>query len=76
MCCFFTALLLFGPRLAILVWWIYSPVYITNLFQTWIWKRFVMYTGEEIHQTSIASLGPNNKSAVIKQHIVNSPYFV
>jgi len=37
MCCFLTALLLFGPRLAILVWWIYSPVYITNLFQTWIW---------------------------------------
>lgn len=37
MCCFFTALLLFGPRLAILVWWIYSPVYITNLFQIWIW---------------------------------------
>jgi len=37
MCCFFTALLLFGPRLAILVWWISSPVYITNLFQTWIW---------------------------------------
>jgi len=37
MCCFITALLLFGPRLAILVWWIYSPAYITNLFQTWIW---------------------------------------
>ena len=37
MCCFFTALLVAGPRLAILVWWIYSPVYITNLFQTWIW---------------------------------------
>ena len=37
MFCFFTALLLFGPRLAILVWWIYSPMYITNLFQTWIW---------------------------------------
>ena len=36
MCCFFTALLLVGPRLAILVWWIYSPAYITNLFQTWI----------------------------------------
>mgnify|MGYP001825570279 CR=1 FL=1 len=37
MCCFFTALLVFGPRLAILVWWIYSPVYINSLFQTWIW---------------------------------------
>ena len=37
MCCFFTALLVFGPRLAILTWWIYSPVYISSLFQSWIW---------------------------------------
>ena len=37
MCCFVTALLLFGPRLAILVWWIYTPVYISTLFRTWIW---------------------------------------
>ena len=25
MCCFFTALLLFGPRLAVLIWWIVEP---------------------------------------------------
>lgn len=37
MCCFVTALLLAGPRLAILVWWIYTPVYISTLFQSWIW---------------------------------------
>ena len=37
MCCFITALFLFGPRLAILVWWIYSPSYINTLFQNWIW---------------------------------------
>lgn len=37
MCCFITALLLAGPRLAILVWWIYTPAYITTLFQNWIW---------------------------------------
>jgi len=37
MCCFITALLLAGPRLAILVWWIFSPLYITSIFQTWIW---------------------------------------
>jgi hypothetical protein len=37
MCCFVTALMLFGPRLAILVWWIYTPVYITTLFQSWVW---------------------------------------
>jgi len=37
MCCFATALMLFGPRLAILVWWIYTPIYINSLFQSWIW---------------------------------------
>ncbi len=25
MCCFFTALVLFGPRLAILIWWLINP---------------------------------------------------
>jgi hypothetical protein len=37
MCCFFTALLFVGPRLAVLVWWIFSPVYMNTLFQSWIW---------------------------------------
>lgn len=37
MCCFFTALLLVGPRLAIIVWWIYTPAMVDSLFQTWIW---------------------------------------
>ena len=37
MCCFFTALLFFGPRLAILVWWIWSPAYISSIFGSWIW---------------------------------------
>ena len=37
MCCFFTALLLAGPRAAILVWWIFTPAYVDQLFQTWIW---------------------------------------
>ena len=37
MCCFLTALLVAGPRLAILVWWIFSPLYISSIFQTWIW---------------------------------------
>ena len=36
MCCFFTALLLAGPRLAILIWWAYNPAYIMTLFQNWI----------------------------------------
>ena len=26
MCCFFTTLVLFGPRLAILIWWLVQPV--------------------------------------------------
>ena len=37
MCCFITALLLAGPRLAILVWWLFSPLYVNSIFQTWIW---------------------------------------
>ena len=37
MCFFFTALVFFGPRLGILVWWLISPVYINNAFNTWIW---------------------------------------
>ncbi len=37
MCCFLTALLLFGPRLAILVWWIWNPAYVSTIFDSWIW---------------------------------------
>ena len=37
MCCFFTALLFFGPRLAILVWYIFNPVYVNGAFDHFIW---------------------------------------
>ena len=37
MCCFFTALLFFGPRLATLVWWIFNPIYVNAAFDHWIW---------------------------------------
>jgi hypothetical protein len=37
MCCFITALLAVGPRLAILVWWIFRPVYVTAAFDNFIW---------------------------------------
>jgi len=37
MCCFFTTLLLFGPRLAVLIWWLFRPAYYMFVFQTWIW---------------------------------------
>ncbi|NIM95167.1 MAG: hypothetical protein GTO18_15835 [Anaerolineales bacterium] len=28
MCCFFTALFAFGPRLAVLIWWLVNPIYV------------------------------------------------
>jgi hypothetical protein len=37
MCCFFTTLFLFGPRLAILVWWIINPARFDLLFNSVIW---------------------------------------
>jgi len=37
MCCFFTALVVFGPRLVILLWWLIRPAYYSTVFQTWIW---------------------------------------
>ena len=37
MCCFVTTLILFGPRLAILIWWLFRPVFFNAMFNTWIW---------------------------------------
>ena len=37
MCCFFTTLVLFGPRFAVLIWWLIRPVYYNLVFNTWIW---------------------------------------
>ena len=41
MCCFFTTLVLFGPRLAILIWWLVQPArwYGTaaSAFDSWFW---------------------------------------
>ncbi|MEJ2600145.1 MAG: hypothetical protein P8Z00_17560 [Anaerolineales bacterium] len=37
MCCFFTTLLLLGPRAAVLIWWLIRPVYYMTVFGTWIW---------------------------------------
>ncbi|MCK4976665.1 MAG: hypothetical protein KAS36_07020 [Anaerolineales bacterium] len=37
MCCFFTALVFFGPRLGVLVWWIFQPVRFSATFSTFIW---------------------------------------
>jgi hypothetical protein len=37
MCCLFTTLVLFGPRLAILVWWLIDPVRWNQAFATFLW---------------------------------------
>ena len=38
MCCFFTALVLFGPRLAILIWWLIDPVRWNAAFSSFLWS--------------------------------------
>ena len=38
MCCFFTALLFVGPRLALLVWWLWQPLRFTQAFgDSFLW---------------------------------------
>lgn len=37
MCCFFTTLLFFGPRLAFLIYWLIWPVRVQLVLNTWIW---------------------------------------
>lgn len=37
MCCFITTLFLFGPRLVVLIWWLFQPLYINAAFRTFIW---------------------------------------
>ena len=37
MCCATTIFILFGPRLAILIWWIINPGLFSSAFNAWIW---------------------------------------
>lgn len=37
MCCVITSLFLFGPRLAILIWWLVNPLRFTVAFSSVIW---------------------------------------
>lgn len=37
MCCFATTLILLGPRIAILVWWLFRPAFFNAMFATWLW---------------------------------------
>ena len=34
MCCFFTALVFFGPRLGFLIYWLIAPLRVNAAFQT------------------------------------------
>jgi hypothetical protein len=36
MCCFFTSLVLLGPRAAILIWWLINPLRFSAAFSTFI----------------------------------------
>ncbi len=37
MCCFFASLVFFGPRLGVLVWWLFQPARFNATFSTIIW---------------------------------------
>lgn len=37
MCCFFASLVFFGPRLAVLVWWLFQPGRFAATFTTFFW---------------------------------------
>ena len=37
MCCAVTVFALFGPRIAILVWWLINPAFFSSVFGNWIW---------------------------------------
>ena len=36
MCCLVTTLLMLGPRLAIVIWWLYQPSRFSLAFQSWV----------------------------------------
>ncbi len=37
MCCFFASLMLFGPRFAIIIWWLIDPVRWQASFSSFFW---------------------------------------
>jgi hypothetical protein len=37
MCCFFTTLVLLGPRFASLIWWLINPLRFSAAFSSFIW---------------------------------------
>jgi hypothetical protein len=45
MCCFFTALVFFGPRLGFLVYWLFVPARVTAAFATFNFPLLVSLLG-------------------------------
>ena len=45
MCCFFTSLVFFGPRLAFLVYWLFRPALVTAAFQVFNFPWLVSLLG-------------------------------
>jgi hypothetical protein len=37
MCCIITSFIFFGPRVAILIWWLINPLRFNLAFTSWIW---------------------------------------
>ena len=37
MCCTFTAILVAGPRLGLLVWYLFNPIYVNGAFDNFFW---------------------------------------
>ena len=45
MCCFFVTLLFFGPRLALLVYWLFLPLKVTTAFEAFNFPFLVSILG-------------------------------
>ncbi len=37
MCCIFSILVLFGHSFGVLIWWLFRPMYVQSVFNTWVW---------------------------------------
>ncbi len=63
MCCFFTTLVLFGPRLAIFIWWLIQPLRWTAAFgDSFIWPLlgFIFLPWTTLMFVLVAPLGNIN----------------
>ena len=37
MCCFFSSLLMLGPRVAVVIWWLVDPLRFSAAFNSFVW---------------------------------------